>query len=69
MFIIDCKNGDVRLVGGGFENEGTVEVCSNRQWSYIADTNFTNTNALVICRQLGYTAGLSESLCYEFDKL
>ncbi|XP_019854372.1 PREDICTED: scavenger receptor cysteine-rich domain superfamily protein-like [Amphimedon queenslandica] len=53
----DCNNGDVRLTGGFFDNEGTVEVCGNRQWSYVSDANFTANNARVICRQLGYPNG------------
>ena len=62
MIIISlaCNNGDVRLTSGYFDNEGAVEVCGNRQWSYVADANFTAANARVICRQLGYPSGVSE---------
>lgn len=64
LAIVECDNRAVRLIGGGFENEGTVEVCTIRQWSYIADANFTSSNAYVICRQLGYTQGLCKSLVH-----
>ena len=37
MIIIECTNGDVRLVGGEYENEGTVEVCYNNLWGQISD--------------------------------
>ena len=52
-----CTNGDVRLVGGGFPNEGTVEVCFNNLWGLISDLGWNDADARVVCRQLGHEDG------------
>ena len=52
-----CTNGDVRLSGGHFDNEGTVEVCYSGLWGLVADSGWTNGDARVVCNQLGYTEG------------
>ena len=35
--ITDCEEGEVRLVGGETESEGTIEVCLNSVWGLITD--------------------------------
>lgn len=52
-----CTNGDVRLIGGGFGNEGTVEVCFNNLWGLIADSGWNDADARVVCRKLGHLDG------------
>ena len=44
----------IRLQGGNHSNEGRVEVYCNGQWGTMCDAQFDNTDALVICKQLGY---------------
>ena len=47
--------GDVRLVGGSNEREGTVEVCLNGVWGTVCSPyGWGSTEAGVVCRQLGY---------------
>ena len=57
LFFIGCSNGDVRLIGGESDNEGTIQVCYTNMWGLISDSNWDNNDTRVICRQLGYAGG------------
>ena len=48
-------------MGGARENEGRVEVCAMEVWGTICDDNFDETEARVVCRQLGYNPALGNS--------
>ena len=57
-----CNDGDVRLADGRTLYEGRIEVCWNGtygQWGSVCNDNWTEQNAKVTCRQLGFS-GLSE---------
>ena len=49
-----CTEGDVRLVGGGNEFMGRVEVCRGGRWGTVCGepASWGTNNALVVCRQL-----------------
>ena len=49
-----CKSGEVRLVGGNSSSEGRVEMCYGGVWGSICYAGWSNLDAAVVCRQLGF---------------
>ncbi|CAI8036275.1 Deleted in malignant brain tumors 1 protein [Geodia barretti] len=48
----------VRLVDGGSESEGRVEIYYHNRWGTICSAYWTTSDANVVCRQLGYNGAL-----------
>ena len=43
------------MAGGSSSYEGRVEFCSDFQWGTVCDDFFEDTDANVVCAQLGYS--------------
>ena len=50
-------DGDLRLVNGATPNEGRLEMYVDDQWGTLCDDYWTDEEADVACRQLGYEQG------------
>lgn len=50
-----CNYGDVRLLNGGNQYEGRLEVCISNAWGTVCDDSWHDTDATVVCKQLGYS--------------
>ena len=53
----DCAQyGDLRLIGGNSALEGRIEICSKeRMWKKVCNDGWGDTDAQVVCRQLGFS--------------
>ncbi len=58
MFLdpVNCDEGDIRLSDGSIQQQGRVEICIDQIWSTICATNWDNSNAFVVCKQLNFAA-------------
>ena len=52
---VQCEDGDVRLLVE--EISGPVEVCVNKRWATVCGHGWSDADATVACRQLGYASG------------
>ena len=50
----NCTDGDLQLVGGVNATLGVVQVCMNNAWGSVCNNRFGISDAVVVCRQLGF---------------
>ncbi len=65
---VQCSDGAMRLVNGTPDavgvREGRLEICFQRVWGAVYDTNWTAVDAAVTCQELGFDPrGIIEVLC------
>ena len=49
----DCNDGEVQLTDEVQNRTGTVEVCAGGVFGRVCNTDWDNTDAAVVCRELG----------------
>ena len=54
--IVCSTDWEMRLVNGGSSLEGRLEVCLNGVWGTICDQSWDDTDAGVVCSQMGHSA-------------
>ena len=45
----------MRLLEGATRLEGRVEICDNGEWGTVCDNGWGKSDAVVVCRQLGFS--------------
>ena len=51
------REGDIRLVGEPHNWEGRVELFWEGEWGTISDSDWTDTDARIVCSQLQHASG------------
>ena len=52
----NCTDGEVQLIRGSTQYEGTVLVCINNAWGTVCDDYWGQEEAQVVCNTLGYSS-------------
>ena len=62
--IVDCANGETRLVDGETEWEGRLEICFGQRWGTVSSDGWTEINSQVVCNSFGFdfTPGMLTNL-------
>ncbi|XP_064385063.1 deleted in malignant brain tumors 1 protein-like isoform X2 [Halichondria panicea] len=58
----------IRLVGGAGPNEGRLEIQYEGEWGTVCDDQWDQSDAVVVCRQLGYARATRATVRAEFGQ-
>ena len=63
-----CENGDIRLASSDGDTgedvmSGRVEVCWDDRWGTVCDQNWSDNDATVVCRELGFLSSSTLHIC------
>ena len=64
-----CAEGDLQLIGGDNDREGSVLICHDDEWGHVCDDQWDITDAKVACGQLGYPGAQAATIHSEFVSL
>ena len=62
-FAVKCGDGNVKIAGSSTLGLGRVEICVNGTWGTICTDYWDNSDASVVCKQLGYSEYGEADLC------
>ena len=57
-----CNETDIRLVNGIDSASGRVEICLRGEWGTVCEDGWTDNEAGVVCRQLGFQSEGTKSV-------
>ena len=67
---VKCTDGDIKLIGGQTENQGSVQICYNNAWTYLCSGWWWGTTeANIVCGQLGFSFYGNESIIIHVTNL
>ena len=62
----DCADGDIKLLGGGSNKDGALQVCFDQRWGTVSGDGWTAIDTQVACRQLEFNStGVCKSLLFD----
>ena len=55
LHVAACSDGQLKLIGSSVRYYGRIEICSNQRWETLSYQQWTPSNALVACNELGFS--------------
>ena len=53
--IVACRDDEIRIAGSSSLGVGRVEICVNGTWGTICSDSWDNSDASIVCKQLGFS--------------
>ena len=60
---------DIKLVNGTDPYSGLINVLYGGEWRFVCGDHWTNEDAEVACRQLGFSTDGKMSKCYDYTQI